>query len=438
MHCSHKKLTLTFTSLTLLALSACGSSSTAPSSGPSAEEKRAVVNHYADIALAVFESARDDAQDLNDALASFLTNPTTASLEAAKSAYVVARSSYQQSEVLRFDEAFVSNAPDSDGGLASVDSWEGQLNAWPLDEALIDYVDGDYSGASPDGGGNIVASTSLVVNGETVDTSSIDKNLLISLNEIGGSEANVATGYHAIEFLLWGQDLSQDSGVTGQRPVSDYVLGGGCSNGNCDRRATYLQTLGELLVEDLETMVVEWTAASVTKTLRSDLLAQSSDQALQRILFGMGSLALGELASERMRVARTANSPEDEHDCFSDSSHNSYFYNGEGVANVYLGTFQRADGSTLSGPSLSSLLASVSVAADDEIRAALSNVRSRLMTLKASGDTGDTFDYLIDGNDSNELILAAEEALLGFTEQLEAGAAALNIEINSDGGSQFD
>ena len=28
------------------------------------------------------------------------------------------------------------------------------------------------------------------------------------LHEIGGNEANVATGYHAIEFLLWGQDLT--------------------------------------------------------------------------------------------------------------------------------------------------------------------------------------------------------------------------------------
>ncbi|WP_351125222.1 imelysin family protein, partial [Shewanella sp. T24-MNA-CIBAN-0130] len=81
----------------------------------------------------------------------------------------------------------------------------GQVNAWPLDEALIDYVSDSYEGEynSKD---NIINSDSIAVGSLNQDTSTITPELLIEMSEIGGSEANVTTGYHAIEFLLWGQD----------------------------------------------------------------------------------------------------------------------------------------------------------------------------------------------------------------------------------------
>lgn len=38
------------------------------------------------------------------------------------------------------------------------------------------------------------------------------------LHMLDGVQANVATGYHAIEFLLWGQDLNGTNPGAGNRP----------------------------------------------------------------------------------------------------------------------------------------------------------------------------------------------------------------------------
>ena len=86
------------------------------------------------------------------------------------------------------------------------------------------------------------------------NTKAITPALIADLNEVGGSEANVASGYHAIEFLLWGQDLNGTNAGAGERPYTDYVVGEGCSNGNCARRAEYLQAASSLLIQDLAWM----------------------------------------------------------------------------------------------------------------------------------------------------------------------------------------
>src|SRR5690606_33478025 len=201
---------------------------------------------------------------------------------------------------------------------------------------------------------NLIANQSLTIGGETLDVSELTPQLLADLNEVGGSEANVATGYHAIEFLLWGQDLNGFEAVAGQRPVTDYAQGEDCTNGNCDRRASYLDAATDLLVSDLQWMVDQW-SADEQGNYRAELLALPAQEVFQKMLFGMGSLSLGELAGERMKVmlfgmgslslgelagermkvALEANSYEDEHDCFSDNTHNSHYYNGKGIQNVY-------------------------------------------------------------------------------------------------------
>ncbi|BBI48981.1 hypothetical protein HORIV_14020 [Vreelandella olivaria] len=155
----------------------------------------AVVHHYADLAHANYADALSAAQALNERIDELLANPTSETLNAAKQAWLQARVPYQQSEVFRF-------------GNAVVDDWEGQLNAWPLDEGMIDYVEGDdyqHELGNEGATANIVANEQITVGGETLDVSEITPELLADLNEIGGSEANVASGYHAIEFLLWGR-----------------------------------------------------------------------------------------------------------------------------------------------------------------------------------------------------------------------------------------
>ncbi|HAM61208.1 MAG TPA: imelysin, partial [Psychrobacter sp.] len=148
---------------------------------------------YADMAHAAYKDSLETAKDLQNAVNTYVEAPTEANLEAAKAAYKAARQPYSQTEIFRFDEGFVSANDERE--IASVDGWEGQVNAWPLDEALIDYVSDDYQGEynSQD---NIINSDSIAVGSIQQDTSTISPDLLAEMSEIGGSEANVTTGYH--------------------------------------------------------------------------------------------------------------------------------------------------------------------------------------------------------------------------------------------------
>lgn len=83
-----------------------------------------------------------------------------------------------------------------------------------------------------------------------IDATTITPDLLESLREVEGSEANVATGCHAIEFLLRAQDLlGTDHGA-----ATDYDTAN-CTGGNCDRCGQYLMAATDLLFSDLENAV---------------------------------------------------------------------------------------------------------------------------------------------------------------------------------------
>lgn len=383
-----------------------------------------VVEHYADVAHAVFADALVTAKKLNQSIDAFLAQPSQAQLQQVKQAWLQARVPYQQSEVFRF-------------GNAVVDDWEGQLNAWPLDEGLIDYVADDYqyelgnAGASA----NIIANKSLTIGATTMDVAEITPELIASLNELGGSEANVASGYHAIEFLLWGQDLHGTQPGAGERPYTDYVQGSECTHGNCDRRAQYLKASAQLLVQDLEWMEKQW-SADEKGNYRQELLADSAQNGLRKMLFGMGSLSLGELAGERMKVALEANSTEDEHDCFSDNTHNSHFYNEQGIYNVYTGTYARADGSTLKGASIFDLVAQKDDKAAKEIMQQFDAARDQVGELVTSAEKNNQhFDQLIaaDNPQGNALVNKAIASLVAQTASIERAANVIGIDnLNPD------
>ncbi|MBC8650457.1 peptidase [Pseudomonas sp. MTM4] len=395
----------------------------APEATLNEEAAQAVVKHYADMAHAIFSDAHSTAMKLQEAIDALLADPTEQTLQAAKDAWLAARVPYMQTEVFRF-------------GNAVVDDWEGQLNAWPLDEGMIDYVEGDYQHAlgNPGATANIIANKELQIGEDKLDVSEITGEKLASLNELAGSEANVATGYHAIEFLLWGQDLNGTGPGAGNRPVSDYIEGEDCTGGNCDRRRTYLKAATDLLVTDLEEMVNEW-KPGVADNYRASLESESAENGLRKMFFGMGSLSLGELAGERMKVALEANSPEDEHDCFSDNTHNSHFYNAKGIRNVYLGEYTRVDGSTLSGPSLASLVDGVDPEVNTTLKTDLETTEAKMQVLVVSANEGEAFDQLIapDNNEGQEKVRAAIGALVQQTGSIEKAAAALGIsDLNPD------
>ncbi|EOX4967108.1 MULTISPECIES: imelysin family protein [Vibrio] len=381
--------------------------------------KQQVVEHYADVAHAVFADSVTTAKTLDVKIDEFLKSPSADKLEEVKQAWLDSRVPYQQSEVFRF-------------GNAIVDDWEGQLNAWPLDEGLIDYVATDYQYELGNEGAaaNIIANTSLQIGASKLDVSKITPELLADLNEVGGSEANVASGYHAIEFLLWGQDLNGTNAGAGQRAYTDFVVGSECTNGHCDRRGEYLKAAADLLVQDLEWMEKQW-SAEVKGNYRETLLNDSADNGLRKMLFGMGSLSLGELAGERMKVALEANSTEDEHDCFSDNTHNSHYYNEQGIYNVYTGLYKREDGTLLSGPSIADLVAQKDKQAAKEIQKQFDVTRNQVGKLVTSAEKNNQhFDQLIAAGNAqgNTLVNDTIMSLVAQTGSIERAAGIIGID----------
>ena len=388
----------------------------------------AVIKHYADLAEAKYADSLTTAKALDAAIDAFLAAPSDETLNVAKEAWLAARVPYQQTEVYRF-------------GNAIVDDWEGRVNAWPLDEGLIDYVDAGYGTESDENTlytANVIANASITVNGETVDASNITPELISgTLHEAGGIEANVASGYHAIEFLLWGQDVNGTDAGSGSRPATDFSLEN-CSNGNCERRRQYLEAASELLIADLEEMAANWQAGGAA---RKALEEAGPAGGLSAILTGMGSLSYGELAGERMKLGLLLGDPEEEHDCFSDNTHNSHLYDAVGIRNVYLGNYTRVDGSVVSGPSLSELVAEKDAAIDGELKSDLDATIASMEAMAKRAESTEAYDQMIaSGNDEgNAVVQAAIDGLVKQTKSIERAIAALDLgTIELEGSDSLD
>ena len=391
--------------------------------------KMAVLDTYADIAEAKYADSLSTARALQAAVDTLIASPSDATLQAAKDAWRASRAPYQQTEVYRF-------------GNAIVDDWEGRVNAWPLDEGLIDYVDADYYGSESDENAlytaNVIANAKININGEEVDASKITPEFISgTLQEAGGIEANVASGYHAIEFLLWGQDLNGTDAGSGNRPATDFSLEN-CSNDHCDRRRQYLSAASDLLVADLEEMAANWQAGGAA---RKALEEAGPAGGLTTILTGMGSLSYGELAGERMKLGLLLGDPEEEHDCFSDNTHNSHLYDAVGIRNVYLGSYTKVDGSVVSGPSLSELVAQKDAAIDGELKADLDATIASMETMAKRAEATEAYDQMIaSGNaEGNAVVQAAIDGLVKQTRSIERAIAALDLgTIELEGSDSLD
>ena len=386
-----------------------------------------VLSTYADIALAGYEDSLTTARALREAVEALASTPSEATLEAARVAWLAARVPYQQTETYRF-------------GNPVVDDWEGKVNAWPLDEGLIDYVDASYGTESDENAYyvvNVVANAKLSVGGTDIDAASITPELLESLHEVGGVEANVATGYHEVEFLLWGQDLYGTGPGAGARPYTDFDTAA-CTGGNCDRRVAYLTAASDLLISDLEDIVDAWSADGEA---RAELTADGAEAGLAAILTGLGSLSYGELAGERMKLGLLLNDPEEEHDCFSDNTHNSHYYDVLGIANVWRGAYSRVDGSKVEGPSLAALVREKDAAAADELDGSINATLAAFTALKERAETVEAYDQMIgEGNaDGNAVVQAAIDALIVQTRSIERVIAALDLSgIEIEGSDSLD
>lgn len=276
-----------------------------------------VLQHYSSLVYANYSDSIAAAKQMQQAIDAFIANPSQATQDAARKAWLNAREFYGQTEAFRF----------YDGPIDNEDGPEGQINAWPMDESYVDYVVGDKKAG--------------LINNRS---EAITKERLAELNEHDGEE-NISTGWHAIEFMLWGQDLN-DNGP-GARPFTDFIDG---KAPNADRRRQYLQVVTELLLEDLQSVADQW-KPGVKDNFRAEF-EKGGEASLRKIFVGLGSLSRGELAGERLEVAMASRDQEDEHSCFSDNTHRDAVANAQGIQNVWLGSYKRLDGSELKGPGL--------------------------------------------------------------------------------------
>lgn len=400
---------------------------TALSAPAFAVEPAEVVAHYADLAAAKYGDSLITAQALQGAVAALIAAPSDETLTAARDAWKAARAPYQQTEAFRF-------------GNAVVDDWEGRVNSWPLDEGLIDYVavGSAVNEENAQAGLNVIATPKFTLSGTEVDATTITPELISgTLHEADGIEANVASGYHAIEFLLWGQDLNGTAPGAGARPYTDFAAGDACTGGNCDRRAAYLTAATDLLVSDLTYISDAWAKDGAARAL----VTADPNAGLLAMLTGMGSLSYGELGGERMKLGLMLNDPEEEQDCFSDNTYNSHYYDGVGIRDVYLGRYTRVDGSEMTGPSLSDLVASKDAAVDSQLKAELDASVDALLAVKTAAEGGLAYDQMLEaGNKEGEaLIMGAVDALVTQTASIERAVGALGLsKIDFEGSESLD
>jgi len=353
--------------------------------------KRAVLTNYTAVISATYQDSLAAAKQLKNAVELFLAEPSEPGLVSARKAWLAARVPYSQSEAARF----------CDG---PIDQVEGKVNSWPIDENYIDYL-----ADNPDAG---------IINAVSAYPA-ISRELVLSLNEKEGKK-NISTGFHAIEFLLWGQDLSATG--PGDRPWRDYAS----SARNGERRAQYLRIVTDLLVEHLGAVAGAW-AESRTDNYRSEFLTLESDRALANILKGIGALSGPELAGERLTVPYETKEQEEEQSCFSDNTRDDLVNDALGIQNLFLGRYESVTGKKIVGPGVYDLLLRVDPAfarkLGDQIETSLACTRQ----------IPQPFDQAIQGTDAAPGRIAVKRAIASLQTQsdLIANAAkVLGIRLN--------
>lgn len=335
-----------------------------------------VVQHYSTLVYANYSDTITAAKQLQKAVHAFLAKPSQATQDAARKAWLDAREFYGQTEAFRF----------YDGPIDNENGPEGQMNAWPMDESYVDYVEGDDKAG--------------IINNRK---EAITKKHLAELNEHDGEE-NISTGWHAIEFMLWGQDLSETG--PGARPFTDFIDG---KKPNADRRRQYLKVVTELLIDDLESVAKEW-KPGVKNNFRATF-DKGGEESLRKIFVGLGSLSRGELAGERLEVAMASRDQEDEHSCFSDNTHRDAVTNAQGIQNVWLGSYQRLDGSSLKGPGLRDWVAAHDKAVAEKTSLQIAKSVSSAQTIPAP------FDQAIQGARDSAARASIQATIDSLTQQ---------------------
>ena len=391
---------------------------------------------YSNIALANYTDSLNDAKDLKKAIDNFANKTNEFNFTLVKQAWLKSRESYGQTEAFR-----LANGPidAEDGWVAQTyGSLEGQLNAWPLDENMIDYTI-DANGIKTSG--NIIDTKGTFNPGgegsNSINVENISVDAITALNENGG-DANVASGYHAIEFLLWGQDqdysnfvkdaITNGAKTAGQRPLSDFT-----SEVNAPRRIAYLQAASQKIVNDLELVTSAWEKDGLYQAALQDKLKGSNsskniskEEATKQIIAGLGIFIKSELANERIAVAVLTPSEEDEHSCFSDNTHRDIAQNYQGFKNILTSTYNGKHYGQ-------SLLDNLSQSQKDEILALMNSIEEKITQIDYIAKTKEHFDYQIQpDNPQAKIIVKLKNQMRKLGDKMVIVADANGISLTND------
>lgn len=341
------------------------------------------ITTYSDVLSANYAAALAGATDVQAKIDALVAAPSDTTLKAARDAWLAARPIYSRSEMGRF----------YDGPIEEV---EGQINAWPIDENYIDYVEG-----MPTAG--IINDTSKQITEDTIKAA----------NEQGG-EKNISTGWHAIEFLLWGQDKSTTG--PGDRPFTDYTTAA-----NADRRGQYLKLTAKILVEDLTAVNDQWKTGGA---FRTTFAARDPKAAIANVLTGLGALAVGEAGGERSTVPYNVKAQEQEQSCFSDNTADDLENNIVGIQNAILGKYGNA---VSGGTSIEALVRDVDAATADALVAAAADCVAKAKAIPRP------FDQAILGEDTapgRVAVKAFIDSAAALGEAVATAATKLGVKIN--------
>ncbi|WP_061224866.1 imelysin LruB [Leptospira weilii] len=307
--------------------------------------KAQVVDRYLQLGYESYDQSYKDAVKLQTAVTAFAanTNPSAADHANLKNLYIIARASYLVTEAFRFSSGPIDNVDvlgcgsNADG--SGEEECEGLINSWPLDESAIEkYI------------GNNAAQTTyaaiLTANGDAAANNADDND----------DETAITVGWHAIEYILWGQDLSNGgiNEIAGQRTANE--LGDGAVDGRGARRRAYMKAVTDGLVLQLGLIRDQFADGS----RYSDALKSNPNAAITAIFQGLGKFIAGEWGGERL-TGTFDGQQEEEHSCFSDTTKADFYYNAQGVLNIWSGSYELKKGTVAStGPGLRSLFGTLS------------------------------------------------------------------------------
>jgi len=358
-------------------------------SNANSKDTKQLAISYAQLVSHYYKETAIKTKTMNKAINVFLNEPNENNLTRAKGAWIEARKLYGITEAFRF-----YGGPIDGTNIYGEEGPEGLINSWPLNEAYIDYVRGNKNAG--------------IINNLSHE---ITKSTIIASNQ-SDDDADVSTGWHAIEFLLWGQDLSLKT--AGLRPASDYIP----ENKINERRRKYLLKVSELLMEHIAWLNNQWKENGEGR--KTFLSSQDPGGA---ILTGIATLAGFELSAERIATALDSGDPEDEHSCFSDQTHIDVRANFNGIKNVYLGL--GANGEKFS-PSASTLISNKNPTLHEKIMSTLNKTSNNINNITVP------FDKLLSETKNSPGRIAAEKTvnnLIVLTENIIQAGKELNWNV---------